>query len=160
MKNKSFIITLTAIITLLCVYYLSFTFISRSVQNDATEYATDQKGNLDFYKKQAYLDSVWTEPVYNLFGIKYTYQEVKETELSLGLDLQGGMHVTLEVSPVDIFKGLSGYSENQNFNRALELAQQRQQNSQASFVDLFYSAFKEIAPDENLAKIFANAANR
>jgi SecD/SecF fusion protein len=160
MKNKNFIITLTVIITLLCVYYLSFTFISRSIQQDATEYATDESGNLNFYKKQAYLDSVWNEPVYNLFGIQYTYKDVKETELSLGLDLQGGMHVTLEVSPVDIIKGLSGNSENSDFNRALELAQQKQRNSQESFVNLFYSSFNEIAPDANLATIFANAANR
>jgi len=160
MKNKGFIITLTVIVTLLCIYYLSFTFVSRSIQRDATEYATDQDGNLDFYKKQAYLDSVWNEPVYNLFGIQYTYKEVKETELSLGLDLQGGMHVTLEVSPVDIIKGLSGNSENPEFNRALEMAQEKQRNSQESFVDLFYSSFKEINPEGKLSTIFANAANR
>ena len=106
MKNKGFIITLTIIITVLCVYYLSFTFVSHRIQKEATEIATDPEGNLDFYKKQAYLDSAWNEPVYNLLGIKYTYKEIKETELGLGLDLQGGMHVTLEVSPVDIIKGL------------------------------------------------------
>jgi SecD/SecF fusion protein len=160
MKNKNFIITLTVIITLLCVYYLSFTFVSRSIQQDATEYATDQNGNLDFFKKQAYLDSVWNEPVYNLLGIQFTYKDVKETELNLGLDLQGGMHVTLEVSPLDIIKGLSGNSENPNFNRALELAEQKQRNSQESFVDLFYSSFRDVAPQAKLATIFANAANR
>lgn len=160
MKNKSFIITLTTIVTLLCIYYLSFTFVSMGIRNDATEYATDQDGNLDFYKKQAYLDSVWNEPVYNFFGIQFTYKDVKETELSLGLDLQGGMHVTLEVSPVDIIKGLSGNSENQNFNEALKMAQEKQKNSQESFVDLFYNSFKEIDPDGKLSTIFANAANR
>jgi SecD/SecF fusion protein len=120
MKNKGFIITLTVTITVLCVYYLSFTFVSRGIQQDATENATDVDGNLDFYKKQAYLDSVWNEPVYNLLGMEYTYKEVKDTELSLGLDLQGGMHVTLEVSPVDIIKGLSGNSENPEFLLALQ----------------------------------------
>ena len=87
MKNKGFIVTLTVIITALCVYYLSFTFVSRGIQQDATEYATDVDGNLDFYKKQAYLDSVWNEPVYNLLGIEYTYKEVKDTELIFVGDL-------------------------------------------------------------------------
>jgi SecD/SecF fusion protein len=160
MKNKGFIITLTVIITLLCVYYLSFTFVSRGIQRDATEIATDQEGNLDFYRKQSYLDSVWNEPVYNLLGVQYTYKEVKDTELSLGLDLQGGMHVTLEVSPVDIIKGLSGNSENAAFQEALRRAQEKQRSSQASFSDLFYESFKEVNPEGRLSTIFANAANR
>jgi SecD/SecF fusion protein len=160
MKNKGFIITLTVIITLLCVYYLSFTFVSRGIQKDATEFATDNNGNLDFYKKQAYLDSVWNEPVYNLLGIAYTYKDIKETELSLGLDLQGGMHVTLEVSPVDIIKGLSGNSENPEFLEALQLANEKQRSSQGAYADLFYQSFKEVNPDGNLSVIFANAANR
>jgi len=160
MKNKNFIITLTVIVTLLCLYYLSFTFISRGIQRDAIVFATDDNGNLDYYKKQAYLDSVWNVPVYNLFGLQYTYKDIKETELSLGLDLQGGMHVTMEVSPVDIIKGLSGNSENQDFLKALNLAQEKQKNSQESFVDLFYTSFKEVNPDARLSTIFANAANR
>lgn len=160
MKNKGFIITLTVIITVLCVYYLSFTFVSRNINKEATVYATDAGGNLDFYKKQAYLDSVWNEPVYNLFGIVYTYKDVKDTELSLGLDLQGGMHVTLEVSPVDIIKGLSGNSENAAFLQALKLAEQKQRNSQEAFTDLFYQSFREVNPNGRLSSIFANAANR
>ncbi len=160
MKNKGFIVTLTVIITVLCVYYLSFTFVSRGIQQDAIEYATDADGNLDFYKKQSYLDSVWNEPVYNLLGIEYTYKDVKDTELSLGLDLQGGMHVTLEVSPVDIIKGLSGNSENPEFLQALQQAEEKQRNSQESFTDLFYQSFKEITPNGRLSSIFANAANR
>lgn len=160
MRNKGFIVFLTIIITLLCVYYLSFTFVSRNVQKAAIEYATDASGNIDFAKKQAYLDSVWNEPVYNLFGIDYTYKEVKETELSLGLDLQGGMHVTLEVSPVDIIKGLSGNYDDPAFLEALKRASQMQKNSQENYVDLFYQAYKEIKPDGRLAEIFANAANR
>lgn len=160
MKNKGFIVTLTVIITLLCIYYLSFTLVSRNIQQDAIEFATDENGSLDFYKKQAYLDSVWNEPVYSLLGVEYTYKDVKETELSLGLDLQGGMHVTLEVSPVDIIKGLSGNSENPQFLEALRLAQEKQKNSQENFTDLFYQSFIEINPESKLSNIFANAANR
>ena len=161
MKNKAGVILLTVIISLLCIYYLSFTFISQNVYKNATDAATNQSGTVDFTKRQQFLDSVWREPVYNLFGIDYTYQEIKETELNLGLDLQGGMHVTLEVSPIDIIKGISGNNDDPAFLDALEKAKSRQYaNPQVSFVDLFYQAYQENAPDQNLAFIFANAANR
>src|SRR5690606_35309199 len=104
--------------------------------------------------------SVWNEPVYNLLGIEYTFEEEKEIELNLGLDLRDGMHVTLEISPVDIIKGLAGNSEDPDFLRALELARERQRTSQERFTTLFYQAFQEVAPDKNLSSIFANAANR
>jgi len=160
MKNQGIIVFLTIIVTLLCLYYLSFTFVSSSVQRDANEYAIDENGNVDFAKKQSYLDSVWNEPVYNLLGIEYSYKQIKETELGLGLDLQGGMHVTLEVSPVDIIKGLSGNNDDPDFLQALDRAEELQRDSQEDFVDLFQQAFDEISPNGNLAPIFANAANR
>ncbi|QSE97524.1 protein translocase subunit SecDF [Fulvivirga lutea] len=159
MQNKGAVVALTIIITFLCVYYLSFTFVSRNVQQDAVEYATDETGVVNLSKKQNYLDSVWNLPVYNLFGIEYTYKEVKDTELSRGLDLQGGMHVTLEVSPIDIIKGLSGNSKDAKFNEALQLAREKQKDSQARFATLFYESYQEIA-DRPLAEIFATAANR
>lgn len=160
MRNKGFIVFLTLIITLLCVYYLSFTFVSRNVQKAAIAYATTETGNIDFGKKQSYLDSVWNEPVYSLLGIEYTYKEIKETELSLGLDLQGGMHVTLEISPIDIIKGVSGNYDDPAFLEALKKASEMQRTSQDNYVDLFYRAYKEIKPNGSLAEIFANAANR
>ena len=160
MRNKSGIIILTVIISLLCLYYLSFTLVSNSVQKDAQTYATDAEGNIDFSKKQQYLDSVWNEPVYNFLGIEYTYQEVKETELNLGLDLRGGMNVVLEVSPVEIIRSLSGDSKDPDFQKALELARERRANSQARFTTLFAEAFNEVAPNKQLSGIFANAANR
>ena len=160
MRNRGFIVFLTVIVTLLCVYYLSFTFVSRSVNQDAITYAKDAEGNVDFSKKQAYLDSIWNEPVYNLFGAEYTLKEVKETELSLGLDLQGGMHVTLEVSPVDIILGLSGNSQDPALLEALDKAREMQKTSNESFANLFYQAFQETSPDQKLAPIFTNASNR
>jgi SecD/SecF fusion protein len=160
MKNQGIVVFLTIIITLLCIYYLSFTFVSRSVQHKANVAATLPNGAIDFAKKQSYLDSVWNEPVYSLLGARYTYKEIKETELGLGLDLQGGMHVTLEVSPVDIILGLSGNSEDSDFREALKRASEMQRSSQQSFIDLFYSQFREINPDRKLADIFATAANQ
>ena len=160
MRNKTGIIILTVVISALCIYYLSFTLVSNNVQDKAEAYATDAEGNIDFSKKQQYLDSVWNEPVYNFLGIEYTYQEVKETELNLGLDLRGGMHVVLEVSPVEIIKSLSGDSKDPDFQKALELARQRRANSQSRFTELFAEAFNEVAPNKQLSTIFANAANR
>ncbi|MEX2568372.1 MAG: protein translocase subunit SecDF [Cyclobacteriaceae bacterium] len=160
MKNKGIIVFLTVIITALCLYYLSFTLVSNNVQEKATTYATDETGNVDFDKRQTYLDSVWREPVYNFLGIPFTYQDVKSTELGLGLDLQGGMHVTLEVSPIEIVKGLSGNSKDPVFNEAVELASERAKTVNDKFVNIFYEAWKEKAGDKNLNSIFATAANR
>jgi SecD/SecF fusion protein len=161
MKNKGLVVFLTIITSLLCLYYLSFTYISASVQQKAALHATDENGRIDFAKKQAYLDAAWKQPVYNLLGIKYTYEEVKENELSLGLDLQGGMHVTLEISPVELIKGLAGGSKDKDFLAALAQAQVRQQlQPQVSFTTLFYQAYQEKCPKGKLGDIFSTAANR
>ena len=133
MQNKGLIVILTVVITALCLYYLSFTYVSRGVQEDASHYATDKDGVVDLTKKQTYLDSVWNIPVYNLFGAEYTYKEVKDNELSLGLDLQGGMHVTLEVSPVDIIKGLSGNSQDSAFLKPSQQRRSLQTNKPGEF---------------------------
>ena len=161
MRNKGFVVTLTAVITLICLYYLSFTLISRRVQNDAVEYATDSKGNIDLQKKQDYIDSIWNKPVYNFLGVaEYTYKEVKNNEISLGLDLQGGMHVTLEISPIDIIKGLSGNSQDSAFLRALNTASVQQRNSQDPFATLFFDAYRQANPGKKLAPLFATSSTR
>jgi SecD/SecF fusion protein len=159
MRNKGGIIFIAVATTLLCIYYLSFTFVSNSVQQKATAYATTADGNIDFDKKQQYLDSVWREPVFKLFGMPYTYKEVKETELGLGLDLQGGMHVTLEISPIDIVRGLAGRNADEGFEKALVEAEVRTRQGGA-FVNHFYDAFRELNPSRTLASVFATAANR
>ncbi len=111
-------------------------------------------------KKRAYLDSVWREPVYSFLGGDFTYQEVKETELGLGLDLQGGMHVTLEVSPVEIVKGLAGNPKDEAFNKSVMEAREEAKTSNTRYVDLFYAAFQRNNPGKSLSSIFATAANR
>jgi len=160
MKNKGFIVTLTIVITLLCLYYLQFTFVARKISMDARKQATQEDGIVNLSKKQAYLDSIWSEPVYNFLGKSFTYKEIKETELSLGLDLQGGMHVTLEVSPEDIIKGLSGNPNNPTLVKALQEANRKLTTSQEPYVDLFYASIKEIDPNTNLVNYFLSAANR
>ena len=80
--------------------------------------------------------------VYNFLGIEYTYQEVKETELNLGLDLRGGMNVVLEVSPVEIIRSLSGNSKDQNFQKALDLASQRRGDQPGAVYDPLCRSFQ------------------
>lgn len=160
MRNKGVVIVLTIVITLLCIYYLSFTLVSNSILTKAERHATDKNGSLNLAKKQAYLDSLWNKPVYNLLGAEYTYKEVKESELSLGLDLQGGMHVVLEISPIDIIRGLSGNNQDPAFIAALQKAKDLQKTSTENFSALFYKAFKEANPDKTLASMFTSAANK
>lgn len=161
MQNKGFIVFLTIIVSTLCMYYLSFTFVSRGVQQDAVAYASDATGKVNIDRKQVYLDSVWNKPVYNLLGLKeYTYKEVKNSEISLGLDLQGGMHVTLEVSPVDIVKGLAGNTTDSAFVRAINKAAVQQKTSQKSFTTLFFENFRQDNPTRKFASVFANASTR
>lgn len=160
MQNKGFVIFLTIIVTALCLFYLSFTFVSNKVQQDAIDYATDANGVLNLNKKQAYLDSIWSQPVYNLFGAEFTYKEVKDNELSRGLDLQGGMHVTLEVSPIDIIKGLAGNSKDSAFVKALNKAHERSKSSQERFSTLFFTAYQEDNAGARLAPVFASTATR
>ncbi|RNI25841.1 protein translocase subunit SecDF [Rufibacter latericius] len=160
MRNKGFILVLTVIVSALCLYYLSFSLVSKGVEKDATAFATTANGKLDHYKRQSYLDSVWKAPVFNFLGAEYTYQQVKESELGLGLDLKGGMHVTLEVSPVEIIRAMAGGRKDAAFEQAIARAQKLQATSQQSFVNLFYNSYREIQPNAKLASIFANSTTR
>jgi SecD/SecF fusion protein len=160
MRNKGVVVVLSIIITLLCLYYLSFTFVSRKVQQDAVRFATGANGTVNLTKKQAYLDSMWSKTVYDLFGKEYTYKDVKENELSLGLDLQGGMHVVLEVSPADIIIGLATNKQDPKILNALKNARILQRESQDDFADLFYSAFRKDNPEERLSSYFSSSATK
>lgn len=160
MKNKGLVISLTLVITLLSVYYLSFTFVARSVQQKATAYATDRSGVVSLGKKQSYLDSMWSIPVYNFLGTEYTYKEVKENELSLGLDLQGGMHVTLEISPVEIIKAMANNTTDPAFLDALKKAKEVQKGANLNFSALFFRIYAQDNPGKKLSSIFANPATK
>ncbi|HEV8515004.1 MAG TPA: protein translocase subunit SecDF [Cyclobacteriaceae bacterium] len=160
MRNKGVVVVLTVVITALCLYYLSFTFVTAKITREAEAQATDKNGSIDLAKKQNYLDSLWNKPVYNIFGAEYTYKEIKDNELSLGLDLQGGMHVVLEISPIDIVRGLSGNNQDPAFLTALQKAKSMEKTSSSTFVELFAQAFKEANPDRTLASLFTSTANK
>jgi SecD/SecF fusion protein len=135
--------------------------ISRSVQKDAAKYATSSDGTIDPNKKQDYLDSVWHKPVYNFLGLKeFTFEEIKNSEISLGLDLQGGMHVTLEVSPIDVIRGLSDNNQDSAFVKALQKARVQAKTSNRSFSSLFFDAYRQDNPGRRLAPLFSTASTR
>jgi SecD/SecF fusion protein len=102
-------------------------------------------------KDEYYRDSMANQVIYLW---KYTYKDCKEREINLGLDLKGGMNVTLEVSISSIVRGLSGYSQNPTFLQAMETATEKQKDSQSDFVTLFGESINEIDPNFSLASIF------
>ncbi|HZH55162.1 MAG TPA: protein translocase subunit SecDF, partial [Sphingobacteriaceae bacterium] len=157
MQGKGLINFLVVIITLACLYSLSFTFVNRKVERDAAAYAQG-----DIAREKAYLDSMAGEVVYDLGIANFTYREAKANEIALGLDLKGGINVTMEVSLKELVKNLADSPNDPNFNQALDNAEQRTKTSQESFVDLFVDEFKKLSPNTPLAHFFAtkdNAAN-
>ena len=165
MQNKGAIRTIAIIFALIFIYQLSFTLVTKRVENKAEKYAEaeatklangdeSQFNLLKDEKETYYLDSMSNVNVYNLLVKKYTYRDAKEREINLGLDLKGGMNVTLEVSVKDIVKALSGNSQDPTFLKAMDLATQRQEKSEGDFVTLFGQAFEEVDPNARLASIF------
>ena len=155
MKNKGGIWALTIALLLISVYFLARTFKVNAIRSDATAYAT-KGGKVDLRKKQQYLDSLWKEKVF----LGSTVEDLTKQELGLGLDLQGGMHVILEVSPVEVVKALAGNPRDPKFQKALADAQELQKNSNSNFVDLFAAEFKKQFPDTKMASFFVNSTNR
>lgn len=146
MQNKGIVRTLAVLLFLVCAFYLSFSIVVNHYEKKASEYAAG-----DQTKELLYLDSIAPKKVW--FG--YTLKECREKEINLGLDLKGGMNVTMEVSVPDILRALSGYNTSENFNRAMALAQEKQKSSGDDFVTLFLASFREIDPNAKLASIFA-----
>lgn len=149
MQIKGAIRFLAISLAIICIYYLSFTWITQGVQQDAEQYA---QGNLD--KEYEYLDSMSSEIVYNLGIRKYTFRECQEREINLGLDLKGGMDVMLEISVEDIIKAMANNSKDTTFQQAISLAKEYSKDSRDDFVTLFGRAFNEIDPNAKLAAIF------
>lgn len=185
MQNKGAIKVFAILLGLACIFYLSFTWITRGVEQDAVTYAEGivtspkvtqlakdySKGNstkelsyIDSVKTKLadrYLDSVKNLPVYSLGFASYTYEECKKREINLGLDLRGGMNVTLEVSVIDIIKNLSNNSADANFNKALEETQKNLgKANNDDFITLFEKTYKQIAPNGKLAPIFNTIENK
>ena len=145
MQNKGFVKVFALALTLVCLFYLSFTFRTRSIEKTAKESPMGE---------QAYLDSVMNEKVW--MGI-YSYKECREMQIGLGLDLKGGMNVILEVSVPDVVKVLANNNKDENFNAAISAAAKRAVSSQGNFVDIFVEEYRKLDPSGNLNKFFATS---
>ena len=143
MQNKGFVKFFAFALTLVCVFYLSFSFVTRHHMSLAAE---DPKGETH------YLDSMQNEKVW-LWS--YTLKQCREMEIGLGLDLKGGMNVILEVSVPDVVKTLADNKSDEAFNKAIAEATKLSVTSQDDFITLFIREYKKLAPEGKLAELFA-----
>jgi SecD/SecF fusion protein len=185
MQNKGAIKIFAILLGLACIFYLSFTWVTRSVESEANEYAENyansartrkaakefSKGNtsrelsyvdsIKDYVAERYLDSMKKQTVYDILIAEYTYEECKKNEINLGLDLRGGMNVTLEVSVMDIIKNLTNNSADPAFNTALKETQKNLGvNNNDDFITLFEKTYRRIAPNGRLAPLFQTIENK
>ena len=154
MQGKGVIKFFAILLAVVCLYQLSFTWVSHNVQNKAKAYA---KGDAE--KERAYLDSVATLPVYPVLG--HTYQYCLDRELALGLDLKGGMNVTMQISLRELVQTLSNNNADVVFRQAMDNAQKRTvTETQKDYITLFVDEYEKLAPNAKLATIFANSNNQ
>ena len=163
MQNQGAVKFFAIALALVCLYQLSFTWFAGRVDSDAVAYANakvagisdeQQRDALWTQAQRTYVDSMGSEVIYNFFWIrKYTYNECKEREINLGLDLKGGMNVILEVSVYDVLKSLSNFNTDPDFNKALDEAQKMAPSE--DFVTRFGRAYANIAPQGRLSAIFS-----
>ncbi|MCQ2341295.1 MAG: protein translocase subunit SecDF [Paludibacteraceae bacterium] len=146
MQNKGLVRILAVCLALVCAFYLSFSLVTSHYDKQAKEYADG-----DAAKEFFYLDSIASKKVW----CGYTLKECREKEINLGLDLKGGMNVTMEVSVPEILRALSGYNTTENFNAAIASAQEKQKTSGDDFVTLFIESYKELDPNAQLASVFS-----
>ena len=165
MQNKGLIKLFALLFGLVSIYQLSFTFKANQVEDNAAQYAVSKvsESQIDFDKQRNvieanYLDSLSNVSVFDIGISDYTFNEVKDRAMNLGLDLKGGINVILQISVKDILKGLSNNSRDPIFNQALVDAEEIQKNSQNTYLEDFFVAFDAIKGDTKLASpdIFAN----
>lgn len=149
MQNKGALKFLAIMLAIACAFQLSFSFVTRSVRSDAAKASGG-----DSAVEQAYLDSMKSQVVYNLGLVKYTYAECQEKEINLGLDLQGGMNITLEIAVEDVLTALSNHSTDPAFLQAMADAKKAMSSSSDDFITLFANAYRNAAPNGRLAAIF------
>ena len=155
MQNKGLIKLFAILFGLVSLYQLSFTFLANKVEDDAKTYAQNKGTDSDVRQKAAferkYLDSVANKEILDIGVTKYSYNDVKDKEMNLGLDLKGGINAILQVSVKEVLKSLSNDSKNIVFNKALNAAAEAQKNDNANYLDLFFEEFEKIACDTKLS---------
>ena len=164
MQNKGLVKLFAILFGLVSIYQLSFTFKANQIENDAKEVAISKipETEENYREKRSndeasYLESIAKDTVFNMGIAKYTYDEVKQKAMNLGLDLKGGINVILQISVKDILKGMANNTKNPIFNKALDDASELQKNSQNTYLEDFFIAFDKIKGDTKLASpdIFA-----
>ena len=146
MQNKGFVQVFAILLALVCIFYLSFSIVTSRYNKEAANF-----GNGDATREIFYLDSLASKKVW----LGYTLKECRENEITLGLDLKGGMNVILELNVADVIRSLSGNNKDENFNKALDAAYARQSStSQRGFIDLFVEEFRKIDPNMRLSPFF------
>ena len=153
MQGKGLIKFAAIALTIACLYSLSFTWIANKVEKEAKEFS---KGDLT--KEKSYLDSVASLPVFG--SLDYiTYQYAKEREIPLGLDLKGGMNVTMEISLSEMVRNLANNSTDANFNAAIRNAEKATAEGDKDFISAFGREYEKLSPNSRLATIFATKEN-
>ncbi len=141
MRNKGIVIVTAVLLTLTCLFYLSFPI--------ATSYYDNQAAKLkDPIDQQNYKDSV------KYLGI-YDYQKCLQTQIGLGLDLKGGMNVVLEISVPDVVDMLADHKTDPAFVKSMNEARKEMEAGKSDFISLFIDAYHKNAPGHNLAEVFA-----
>jgi SecD/SecF fusion protein len=146
MQNKGFVRVFAILLALVCIFYLSFSFVTNKYNKEAAVYA-----NEDAAKETYYLDSLANKKVW----LGYTLKQCRENEVTLGLDLKGGMNIILELNVPDVIRSLSNNNPDENFNKALDAAYARQASSQRGFLDLFVEEYKKSDQGARLSAIFS-----
>ncbi|MGV8945750.1 MAG: protein translocase subunit SecDF [Lutibacter sp.] len=165
MQNKGLIKLFAILFGLVSLYQLSFTWFTNGIENKAKVYAESKSddGREIARLERAYLDSIANYPVIDLGFAKFSYNEIKDKQLNLGLDLKGGINAILQVSVKDILIGLSNDSKNPTFNEALAKATEAQKTSDDTYLNLFFIEFKKLSDGKvNLSdpSIFGNKSLR
>ncbi|MBN8681616.1 MAG: protein translocase subunit SecD [Chitinophagales bacterium] len=160
MQGKGVVRFFLILLTLVCLYQFSLYFPTNSVESAAREYAeqkSTQDQNLTWRGHYAkYLDSLSDKKIWSLFYVKdYTYNDLKKSQLALGLDLKGGMSVLLQVDLQQFIKTLAQNNPDPAFEEALKIATDRQRTEQSNYVSLFAQAWKEKGNGKSLASLFA-----
>tara|TARA_B100000795_G_scaffold269900_1_gene261014 strand:- start:1133 stop:4105 length:2973 start_codon:yes stop_codon:yes gene_type:complete len=149
MQNKGLIKLFAILFGLVSLYQLSFTFLANKVEDDAATYAKSKVTDNDARQKatfeRKYLDSVANKNILDIGVAQYSYNDVKDKEMNLGLDLKGGINAILQVSVKEVLKSLTNDSKNEAFNNALNAADGRQKESNSNYLDLFFEEFEKIA---------------
>ena len=159
MQSKGLIKLLAILLAIACIYQLSFSLKARSVEKKAAEYAAkvSESDSLRQAAEIYYLDSVQNRPVYDLGFISFTYKEVKEKEINLGLDLKGGMNVMLEVQVEDVLKALAGDSAHDPmFEEAIARANKALKEGTNNYIGEFAKAYREVSGGAPLAALFVS----